>query len=106
MNLCTSTNTLYERADGCRIPAAESIRLCAEAGYKELDFCFVDQVFGKTEFLGPDWRSYVASFREQAESWGSPSPRATAPSTASAPDGTGRPRSGCAAAWREAGCWA
>lgn len=70
MNLCTSTNTIYERADGSRIPAAESVRLCAEAGYKELDFCFVDQIFGKTEFLGPDWRNYVASFREQAEALG------------------------------------
>lgn len=70
MNLCTSTNTIYERADGSRIPAAESVRLCAEAGYKELDFCFVDQVFGKTEFLGPDWRNYVASFRDQAERLG------------------------------------
>ena len=70
MNLCTSTNTVYERADGSRIPAAESIRLCARAGYRELDFCFVDQVFGKTEFLGPEWQSYVASFREQAETLG------------------------------------
>ena len=70
MNLCTSTNTIYERADGSRVPAAESIRLCAQAGYRELDFCFVDQVFGKTEFLGPEWQSYVASFREQAETLG------------------------------------
>ena len=70
MKLCTSTNTVYERADGGRVPAAESVRLCAGAGYTELDFCFVDQVFGRTEFLGPDWRAYVASFREQAETLG------------------------------------
>lgn len=70
MNLCTSTNTVYERADGSRISAAESIRLCAEAGYRELDFCFVDQIFGKTEFLGPDWRLYAASFRDQAAKLG------------------------------------
>ena len=67
MNLCTSTNTLYERADGTRIPAADSIRLCAGAGYQEMDFCFVDQVFGKTEFLGSKWESFIESFREQAE---------------------------------------
>lgn len=79
MNLCTSTNTLYERADGSRIPAAESIRLCAEAGYRELDFCFVDQVFGKTEFLGPDWQPYVASFRDQAEKLGISFPQSHGP---------------------------
>lgn len=67
MKLCTSTNTLYERADGSRIPAAESIRLCAEAGYEELDFCFVDQIFGKTAFIGKDWEPLMRSFREQAE---------------------------------------
>lgn len=67
MKLCTSTNTIYERADGSRIPAAESIRLCAQAGYQEMDFCFVDQVFGKTAFLGDSWESYMDAFRELAE---------------------------------------
>jgi len=70
MNLCTSTNTLYERADGTRIPAADCIRACAEAGYREMDFSFVDQVFGKTEFLGKHWEAYVNSFRDLAENLG------------------------------------
>lgn len=67
MNLCTSTNTLYERADGTRIPADECMRMCAGAGYKEMDFCFVDQVFGKTDFLGEHWEAHVESFRSLAE---------------------------------------
>lgn len=70
MNLCTSTNTLYERADGTRIPAEECIRACAEAGYKEMDFCFVDQVFGKTAFLGEHWESHIDFYRNLAEKLG------------------------------------
>ena len=66
MNLCTSTNILYERADGSRISAEESMRLCAAAGYRELDFCFVDQIFGKTDFTGPQWRGYLARHRDLA----------------------------------------
>lgn len=67
MNLCTSTNTLYERADGTRIPVDECMRQCAEAGYREMDFCFVDQVFGKTAFLGEGWEAHVESYRNLAE---------------------------------------
>lgn len=70
MNLCTSTNTLYERADGTRIPADQYMKLCAEAGYREMDFCFVDQVFGKTEFLGERWEAHVDSYRSLAETLG------------------------------------
>ncbi len=70
MRLATSTNILYERADGSRIPVQDSIRLCAEAGYQFLDLCFVDQVSMKTAFVGSDWRSYLLTLREQAEALG------------------------------------
>lgn len=70
MKLCTSTNTLYERADGTRVPVDECVKLCAEAGYREMDFCFVDQVFGKTEFLGTRWEAHVDSYRALAEKLG------------------------------------
>ena len=59
MNLCTSTNILHERADGSRITALESMLLCSAAGYREMDFCFVDQILGGTAFLGDHWREFV-----------------------------------------------
>ena len=70
MKLATSTNILYERSDGSRIPVQDSIRLCAQAGYRFLDLCFVDQVSMKTAFLDSDWRSYLLALREQAEALG------------------------------------
>ncbi len=70
MRLSTSTNIFYERTDGSRIPVQESIRLCAAAGYQEMDFCFVDQAFAKTEFVEENWRNYLASIREQSEQLG------------------------------------
>lgn len=68
MILATSTNALFERADGNRIPVEESIRRCAEAGYRALDFCFLDQITTKTAFLGPHWRDYLKEIRDLAES--------------------------------------
>lgn len=70
MELSTSTNILYERTDGSRIPVRESILLCADAGYRHLDFCFVDQISSKTKFLEKDWREYMLSIREYAENLG------------------------------------
>jgi sugar phosphate isomerase/epimerase len=70
MILSTSTNTLYERADGSRIPVEESIRQCAAAGYQTLDFCFVDQITMKTSFLGDHWKEYLLSLRKLAEDLG------------------------------------
>ena len=70
MILATSTNILFERADGSRIPVEESIHRCAEAGYRALDFCFIDQVTTETPFLGPDWERYLHGLREQAEALG------------------------------------
>lgn len=70
MILATSTNALFERADGSRIPVEESIRCCAQAGYRALDFCFIDQITTKTAFLEPNWKRYLQEIREQAEALG------------------------------------
>lgn len=70
MLLATSTNVLFERADGSRIPVEESIRRCAEAGYQALDFCFLDQITTKTDFLGPGWMAYLQKIRDLADSLG------------------------------------
>lgn len=70
MNIATSTNIVFERADGSRIPTAKSIEMCAQAGYKELDMCFIDLITTLTPFTGEDWRNYVKAFAKQAESLG------------------------------------
>lgn len=70
MNLCTSTNILCERADGSRITTEESMLLCAAAGYREMDFCFVDQIFGGTAFLGDRWREFVGKHAALADRLG------------------------------------
>lgn len=61
MELSTSTNILFERLDGSRIPVTESMMRCHKAGYRHLDFCFVDQIFTPvaTPFTGPDWKRYM-----------------------------------------------
>lgn len=69
MIVCTSTNILFERADGTRIDVRDSMRICAEAGYRYLDFCFVDQVinpFG-TPFLTDVWEEYIRDIADLAK---------------------------------------
>lgn len=68
MRLCTSTNILFERPNGQRMPVAESIRRCVKAGYKYLDFCFVDQVFTpfKTPFTSDEWEPYMRKIIDDA----------------------------------------
>lgn len=68
MKLCTSTNILFERPNGQRVSVEESIRRCVKAGYKYLDFCFVDQVFTpfKTEFTSDNWQSYMRGILQEA----------------------------------------
>lgn len=68
MRLCTSTNILFERPEGQRVPVEESIRRCVKAGYKYLDFCFVDQVFTPfpTPFTTSAWEPYMRNILEEA----------------------------------------
>lgn len=72
MQLATSTNILCERADGSRIPMAQSIRACAAAGYKALDFGFVELSLQDTPFTqeGDAWKAEIAAFGELAKSLG------------------------------------
>lgn len=68
--ISTSTNIYFERTDGSRIPAETSMRLCAQAGYREMDFCFVDQIFYPTPFTTNQWREYMETYRKLAEELG------------------------------------
>ena len=66
MILSTSTNILHERIPIETMPVQKSIELCSSVGYRHMDFCFVDEVFGKTQFLSDDWEKYVESIVELA----------------------------------------
>lgn len=72
MLLSTSTNILFERKDDSRIDVKESIQLCAAAGYRYLDFCFVDQIFTpvKTRFTTDDWRAYMQEIAQESAALG------------------------------------
>lgn len=79
MKIATSTNIVFERADGSRIPTAKSIEMCAQAGYKELDMCFVDLTTVPTAFKEDNWRTYIKEFGAQAEALGVKFTQAHAP---------------------------
>ena len=66
MGIVTSTNVVFERTDKSLIPTPVSVRLCAEAGYRELDLCFVDLVTANTPFVGEDWESYLEGYADLA----------------------------------------
>lgn len=60
--ISTSTNIYFERRDSERIPADVSMRVCREAGYEEMDFCFVDQIFTPSPFTGDNWEEYMRGY--------------------------------------------
>ncbi|MCI8518142.1 MAG: sugar phosphate isomerase/epimerase [Hungatella sp.] len=66
----TSTNIFFERNDGSRIPAERTMRLCAQAGYRDMDFGFVEQIFYPTPFTTERWRSFVERHMRLAEELG------------------------------------
>lgn len=70
MNIVTSTNILCERINSCYIPVEDSIGMCAKAGYRELDLCFVDLVNQNTDFLKDNWKEYVAGLGMLAQKLG------------------------------------
>lgn len=70
MEIATSTNILYERADGSRIPMKESIRACAAAGYRQLDFGFVELALSSKQFHTPEWEAEIKGYWALAQELG------------------------------------
>jgi sugar phosphate isomerase/epimerase len=70
MKLATSTNILYERSDGSRISMEESIRACAAAGYRYLDFGFTELGFSSASFRSPEWKAEIEGYKHLAEELG------------------------------------
>lgn len=79
MRIATSTNIVFERADGSRIPMETSIDMCAAAGYKVLDLCFVDMTTVPTPFKEANWKAYIEALGQQAKDLGITFTQAHAP---------------------------
>lgn len=69
-HISTSTNIYFERRDGERIPAKTSMEVCRRAGYEEMDFCFVDQIFTPSPFTEDGWERYIKEYAALAEKLG------------------------------------
>jgi len=70
MKLSTSTNLFAYRPDGSYIPIIESMRKCAEAGYKVLDINLCDVTRSYYRIADPDWREWVQEIAETAKQLG------------------------------------
>lgn len=66
MKLSTSTNMLFERIGMEPVEQKTAIRLCADAGYEVLDFCFHDLITYKSPFLEDEWEQYTQLMIETA----------------------------------------
>jgi sugar phosphate isomerase/epimerase len=70
VNLAVSTNVLYERTGGGRIPMEESIRTCAAAGYRYLDFGFTELKLSSPFFGSPEWKTEIEGYSRLAKELG------------------------------------
>jgi len=62
--LATSTNIYCEQNGAADIPMEESIRMCASAGYRALDFGFVELNRQSALFSKDGWRQEILNFRQ------------------------------------------
>ncbi|AOZ92897.1 sugar phosphate isomerase/epimerase family protein [Paenibacillus crassostreae] len=70
MRLGTSTNIVYIRPNGTRLPLEDTLRLGSEAGFKELDFNSYDWSLEGAKLLDDDWEAWIHSVAEKAEAYG------------------------------------
>ncbi len=67
MRLSTSTNIYFNRPDGTKAPITDSIRFCAEAGYKVMDMNFHDCTTFATDFRTSNWENWLAEIKEATQ---------------------------------------
>lgn len=71
MQVATSTNLFSKGRDGrLHTPYLESIRRCRRAGFRSLDFSFVELFFTETELNGPGWESEVEKILKESQKLG------------------------------------
>lgn len=66
LKLATSTNIYFERRDGAMIPVKETLRQCAAAGFRYLDFGFAELSLVSERFHTDDWQQEIQEYIEDA----------------------------------------
>jgi len=70
MTISTATNILCERENEAAVPMRESIRACAKAGFKNLDFGFAELAFFSERFRSDAWQAEMEEYKALAEELG------------------------------------
>ena len=70
LKLSTSTNIFFERKDGDLIPVDETMRQCAAAGFRYLDFGFAELALVSERFHDEGWRAEIQEYIDLAEELG------------------------------------
>ena len=70
MRLSTSTCIYFNRPDGSKKAIVDSVRACAEAGYRVMDMNFHDASVFKTPFCYDGWEDWVYQIRDVASDVG------------------------------------
>ena len=68
MVLATSTNIYCEQHGIHDVPIERCIHICADAGYKALDFGFVEFIRQSRSILSPGWKDEILYYRQLADS--------------------------------------
>lgn len=67
MRLSTSTNIYFNRPDGTKAAITDSVRLCAQAGYRVMDMNFHDCTTFRLPFVGEAYRPWLEGVARCAE---------------------------------------
>ena len=61
MRLSTSTNVYFNRPGGKKAAIEDSVRLCAQAGYRVMDMNFYDCTTFRLPFVSEYWKEWIYS---------------------------------------------
>lgn len=67
MRLSTSTNIYFNRPNNVKARIQESIKLCAEAGYRVMDMNFLDCTTFRLPFVTDAWETWIYDVKRVAE---------------------------------------
>lgn len=70
MRLSTSTNILFSRPGGRRVPLKETLSMAKEAGFDRFDMCFYDWVLPGSPFLTDGWRKWIEDTAQEMKRLG------------------------------------
>lgn len=70
MRLSTSTNIYFNRPGNVKAQIEDSVRLCAQAGYRVMDMNFYDCTTFRLPFVTDRWEAWIHRIKDTAEQWG------------------------------------